>query len=93
MRRRSSDFPRLAAAGVALVFALLAASCAERPVTKAPPSGPPVNLSGYSPAFREGFDDGCRTARGDNRRDEKRYAGDTQYAQGWSDGRSMCAKR
>jgi len=84
---------RMAAGGGAVVFALLAASCAQPPVAKPKPSGPPVNLSGYSPAFREGFNDGCQTARGDARRNEKRYAEDTQYAQGWTDGRSMCAKR
>ena len=76
--------------GCAIV--MLLAGCAEQPVVKQP-SPPPINLSGYSPAFRAGFTDGCDTARGTQRRDEKRYGEDRQYAQGWSDGRSICAKR
>ena len=75
------------------VIALLAlfSACAERPVAKN--SAPAVNLSGYSPAFREGFNDGCESARGNKRRNEKRIAEDAQYAQGWGDGSSICAKR
>ncbi len=88
-RMRSIAYQLVAAAGT---LALLA-SCAQTPTAKPKPSGPPVNLSGYSPAFREGFNDGCQTARGDARRNEKRYAEDTQYAQGWTDGRSICGKR
>jgi len=84
---------RWATARYAAALALLVASCAQAPVAEQKPSGPPVNLTGYSPAFREGFNDGCNTARGKLRRNDHRYAEDTQYAQGWADGRSMCAKR
>jgi hypothetical protein len=52
-----------------------------------------VNLSGYSAAFKEGFAEGCDTARGSARRDEKRFGADAQYAQGWQDGKAICGKR
>ena len=73
------------------VVVAVCAGCAQQPV--APPQAPPMNLSGYSPAFRAGFTDGCDSARGTHRRDDQRFRGDTQYAQGWDDGRSICAKR
>ena len=82
---------------------LLLAGCAQEFVRKpeppsqpAPPprpAPPPINLSGYSAAFKEGFQAGCDTARGAARRDEQRMQSDPQYAQGWQDGRSICAKR
>lgn len=68
------------------------AGCARGPTVTAAP-GPPVNLSGYSPAFKEGFAGGCDTARGTARRDESRYRDDPQYARGWDDGRSICARK
>ena len=57
------------------------------------PSQPRVNLSGYSAAFRAGYSDGCASAGYSTRRDEQRYRVDTDYAMGWNDGRSMCARR
>lgn len=85
----------------AAVTALLLIGCAQEgvraPETPRPPAQrpapPPVNLSGYSAAFKEGFQAGCDTARGRARRDEGRMQSDPQYAQGWQDGRSICAKR
>ena len=53
----------LACAGVAV-----AAGCA--------PSAPPeskVNLAGFPPAFRDGYNDGCRSAQASKRRDDKRF--------------------
>jgi len=99
--RRRRNIPRsvLAWAG----FALLAAGCAQQaprpdePVKPPPPAArsapPPINLSGYSAAFKEGFQAGCDTARGSARRDETRMHSDAQYAQGWEDARAICAKR
>jgi len=74
----------------AIALCLLVAACADQPAQRSRPS---INLSGYSPAFREGFADGCETARGNHRRNEKRFGEDRQYAQGWGDGRSICVKR
>jgi hypothetical protein len=53
-----------------------------------------VNLSGYSPAFKQGYTDGCATARGTaTRRDETRYRSDSDYMMGWSDGNSACRNK
>lgn len=73
--------------------ALLLGACAPTPTKPAAAPPPPVNLSGYSAAFKEGFKDGCDSARGGGRRDEKRIGADTQYAQGWQDGKAICGKR
>jgi hypothetical protein len=52
-----------------------------------------VNLSGYSPAFKQGYSDGCESAgwRG-QRRDEKRFKTETDYMMGWNDGYSVCRR-
>jgi hypothetical protein len=44
------------------------------------------NLSGYPPAFRQGYADGCASAGGRATRDEVRFKADVQYAWGWRDG-------
>jgi hypothetical protein len=49
---------------------------------------PRYNLAGYSAAFKEGYADACAS-----RRDENRFTADADYQMGWSDGRSLCAKR
>lgn len=76
---------------VAAACIVTMAGCAQTP--PAGPSRPPVNLSGYSPAFKEGFAAGCDTAKGNVRRDERRFGEDAQYARGWEDGRSICGRR
>lgn len=62
--------------------------------TPSPRRAPNVNLSGYSPAFREGYLDGCETARAliGVRKDERRFKSDPQYAQGWRDGHDICGR-
>lgn len=86
---------------------VLAAGCAtqqrttprpgDTPSAPAQPSvqrPPPVNLSGYSPAFKQGYTDGCASVGGATRRDEARYRSESDYMMGWSDGNSACrAKR
>jgi len=52
------------------------------------PAVPRYNLAGYSAAFKEGYADACAS-----RRDENRFTADADYQMGWSDGRSLCAKR
>jgi hypothetical protein len=55
---------------------------------------PPVNLSGYNAAFKQGYTDGCSSSGGGSRqRDDSRYKADTDYMMGWNDGFSVCAKR
>jgi len=91
-----------------LAFAgLIAAGCAsappvsERPETpaqaaerRAKAPAPTYNLAGYPPAMREGYIDGCESAKGTplGRKDAKRFAGDAQYAMGWNDGYAICRK-
>ena len=79
-------------AALMLASAILLGACAQTE-TKPRPAPPPVNLSGYSAAFKEGFKDGCDSARGSERRDDKRFGADRQYAQGWQDGKAICGKR
>jgi len=71
------------------VVALLAGCAAS----KAP--APKVNLTGFPPAFRDGYAEGCQSAKpyAAKHRDEARYAQDTQYAAGWRDGYDVCRKR
>jgi hypothetical protein len=56
---------------------------------------PQVNLAGYPPAFREGYLDGCNSARrnAEKVQDQARYKNDTMYAAGWRDGFDICSKR
>jgi len=60
---------------------------------KAPP--PTYNLAGYPPAVRDGYIDGCETAKKSDygRKDEKRFAADARYRMGWDDGFSICSRR
>jgi hypothetical protein len=60
-----------------------------------PTQGSNVNLSGFPPQFREGYADGCASARGPRKRDEARFksGADPQYASGWRDGFDICSRR
>jgi hypothetical protein len=94
-----------------LVLVLMASGCATAPKSPptdaaTPPeiyAGPPrteaprpkYNLAGYPPAFRDGYIDGCETAKesGFARKDATRFAADAQYQSGWKDGNSICKPR
>lgn len=56
-------------------------------------AAPPVNLSGFPPAFKDGFSDGCESLRGNYRRDPARFGKDNDYTLGWQDGYSICARQ
>jgi hypothetical protein len=84
---------RLATVTLFLVAAAIGLLGCAHDDAKPGAENPPVNLSGYSAAFKEGFKDGCESARKSVRRENKRYAIDPQYAQGWQDGRAICGKR
>jgi hypothetical protein len=91
-----------------LSLLLLAAACASQPYV--PPSAPetPVhaqerrerasrptyNLTGYPPAVREGYIDGCESAKRSEfaRKDAARFSSDAQYSMGWNDGFGICGK-
>jgi hypothetical protein len=73
------------------IFALaLMAGCANQP---APAPQSRINLSGYPPAFRDGYADGCASADAARKRDEARFKSDSNYATGWRDGYSICKPR
>lgn len=78
------------ACGAALLAALLAGCGAGAPERKPEP----VNLSGYSPIFKQGYADGCESAGARApRRDERRYKSEADYMMGWNDGYSVCGRR
>jgi hypothetical protein len=56
---------------------------------------PTYNLSGYPPAVRDGYIDGCESAKGTSlgRKNAARMSSDAQYAMGWNDGYSICQKK
>jgi hypothetical protein len=75
--------------GAPFLLALLAGCGAFAPERKASP----VNLSGYSPTFKQGYADGCGSAGAlVQRRDEVRYKADADYMMGWNDGNSVCRR-
>ena len=84
-----SVLPWKRACGAALLAALLAGCGAfeRKPEQR-------VNLSGYSPSFKQGYSDGCESvgARA-RRRDEGRYKTEADYTMGWNDGYSVCQRR
>jgi hypothetical protein len=55
---------------------------------------PTYNLAGYPPAVKEGYIDGCESAKHTAyaRKDAKRMDEDAQYSMGWNDGFSICRK-
>ena len=68
---------------------------AQGEARRAKAARPTYNLSGYPPAVRDGYIDGCETAKGTPyaRKDGARMSTDDQYAMGWNDGFSICAKK
>ena len=90
-----------------LAVALLAAGCAALPPAPTAPespqqaterrakaSRPTYNLTGYPPAVRDGYIDGCESAKRTQyaRKDAQRMA-DPQYSMGWNDGFSICGRK
>jgi hypothetical protein len=61
--------------------------------TPPPRTNAGVNLSGYPPAFKDGFSDGCESLRGSYRRDAARFGKDNDYTLGWQDGYSICGRQ
>ena len=56
---------------------------------------PSYNLAGYPPAVRDGYIDGCESAKATPhaRKDAGRMSSDPQYSMGWNDGFSICQKK
>ncbi|MGZ5031630.1 MAG: hypothetical protein ACXWAC_00385 [Usitatibacter sp.] len=101
IRRLLCLLPFVAAAGCAAVRPAVpeierVETQAEATARRAKASRPAYNLTGYPIAVREGYIDGCETAKGSDyaRKDAKRFAADPQYSMGWNDGFGICgAKR
>jgi hypothetical protein len=84
--------------------ALLAACAGQPPATTPTPAqvptqtrpptaaAPGINLTGYSPAFRAGYADGCSSVDAP-RRDDARFKAEPDYAQGWRDGNDICKRK
>ena len=90
---------------LALAAVLAAAACATAPPApqrvetpreaterRAQAAKPTYNLTGYPPAMRDGYIDGCESAKGTAHahKDAARMSGDPQYSMGWNDGYSIC---
>ncbi|MDN5752605.1 MAG: hypothetical protein L0H15_04885 [Nitrosospira sp.] len=83
-------------AAVLLIFTIAGCTTTgqgQRPTEPIPKSARPTyNLAGYSPAFKDGYIDGCETAKQSSyaAKDERRFSSDNQYRMGWNDGFSVC---
>jgi hypothetical protein len=99
MRRHTAILLTLCAAGCAAVRPVPDPQKVETPneaaERRAKAARPTYNLTGYPPAVREGYIDGCESAKksGYARKDAQRFAGDAQYSMGWNDGFSICGKK
>jgi len=87
-----------------LVLGVAIAGCATGPHSSSPHSQPQsrpqqqpqprINLTGYSAAFKQGYADGCESARSLlSHQDGRRFQSDADYAMGWKDGYSICERR
>jgi hypothetical protein len=47
-------------------------------------------LANKSQSFKDGFWDGCQSARGEFKKDEDRFLSDGDYNDGWYEGNSKC---
>lgn len=70
-----------------VLVALLLAACGT-PAQQT--QKPRFNLSGYSATFKQGHADGCASASGRQRRDDRLFRDNADYMMGWNDGRSAC---
>lgn len=76
-----------------LLPALWLAACGtatQKSQTPAQAQKPRFNLAGYSATFKQGHADGCASAEGRQRRDERLFRDNADYMMGWNDGRSAC---
>ena len=96
---------RARAVTCSIVCALFVAGCATAPIAPPPaPQSPPlprnaeppppaVNLSGFPLPYRQGYADGCASAKGAERKDGDRFGADPNYRTGWMDGIALCRRK
>ena len=74
------------------VMTILAIAGCVLPSANKKSTRPTYNLAGYRPAFKDGYIDGCETAKRSayGLKDEKRFAEENQYRNGWKDGYNLC---
>ena len=70
-----------------------AAEAAPAPVPANPNPRSNVNLQGFPLPYRQGYEDGCASLGGTERKDAARFKSDGQYRTGWQDGLALCKKR
>jgi hypothetical protein len=96
MRRQLPLLLMLVAAGCAVAPRAPETQAIETPVEATERRGkaapPTYNLTGYPPAVRDGYIDGCESAKNSSfaRKDARRMTNDAQYSMGWNDGFSIC---
>jgi hypothetical protein len=90
---------------LAVAFAFVVTGCVTVPVGPAPPpQAPPLprtaeppppslNLSGFPLPYRQGYADGCASAKGAERKDAERFGADPNYRTGWMDGIALCRRK
>jgi len=81
---------------ITIVVGGCATSSQKSTSTSPPPKYHPqnVNLSGFPPAYKAGYQDGCDSVNSsEKQKDIKRFKSDSQYAQGWRDGFDLCKKK
>ena len=102
LRRLLFLAPALVAAGCAVRPGLSLPPPPDRPESpvqalerRSKASRPTYNLTGYPPAVRDGYIDGCESAKRSEyaRKDAQRFAADAQYSMGWNDGFGICGKK
>lgn len=82
--------------GRALAPCLLLAACAGGDPDARPEAAPPAPAEDASPAYRQGFEDGCTSGQssaagnGPRLRDATSFENDTAYARGWSEAFTRC---
>jgi hypothetical protein len=82
-----------------MIFLVIAGCASTNTSKKVKPSDPlplstrpTYNLAGYPSAFKDGYIDGCETAKKSTYgfKDEQRFIEDKQYRNGWKDGYNLC---
>jgi len=75
---------------VAISGVLIFSACGISSKSIPQPQNVAIDLSKKSPAFQDGYEDGCSTAHGEYKKDSERFNKERDYNEGWFAGRSGC---